>query len=75
VEMPPGSVVGCVGNIINTTIVVRFHFFCYLANWVKSNLLWDVFWETWGSLFLIYEILGVGLKFNDFLGRPWGDPG
>ena len=26
-KMMPGSVVGCAGNIINTVVFVRFHFF------------------------------------------------
>ena len=42
-KMIPGSVVGCVENIINTVVFVRFHFFTYLVNWITSNCLLDVF--------------------------------
>ena len=43
-EMVPGSVVGCVANMINTVVFVRFHFFTYLVNWMISNWLLDAFW-------------------------------
>ena len=50
-KMVPGSVVGCVENIINTVIFVRFHFFTYLVNWLISNALLGVFlvgfWVPW----------------------------
>ena len=36
-KMVPGSVVGCVENIVNTVVFVRFHFFTYLVNWLISN--------------------------------------
>ena len=33
VEMTPESEVGCAGNIMNTVVFVRFHFFtCFLTN-------------------------------------------
>ena len=36
-KMIPGSVIGCTGNIINTLVFVRFHFFTYLVNWMITN--------------------------------------
>ena len=42
-KMMPGSVVGCVENIVNTMVFVRFHFFTYSVNWMISNRLLDVF--------------------------------
>ena len=42
-KMVPGSVVGCVENVVNTVVFVRFHFFTYLVNWLISNRLLDVF--------------------------------
>ena len=42
-KMVPGSVVGCVENIVNTVVFVRFHFLTYLVNWLISNRLLDVF--------------------------------
>ena len=54
-KMMPGSVVGCVGNKANTEVLVRFHFFTYLVNWMISNRLWDVllvaFWVPWIHFF------------------------
>ena len=50
-KMVPGSVVGCVENVISTVVFVRFHFFTYLVNWLISNRLLDVFlvgfWVPW----------------------------
>ena len=42
-KMVPGSVVGCVENMINTLVFVRFHFFTYLVNWLISNRLLEGF--------------------------------
>ena len=54
-KMVPGSVVGCVENIVNTMVFVRFHFFTYLVNWMISNRLLDVFliafWIPWAHFF------------------------
>ena len=54
-KMVPGSVVGCVENIVNTMVFVRFHFFTYSVNWVISNRLLDVFlvafWIPWAHFF------------------------
>ena len=54
-KMVPGSVVGCVENIVNTMVFVRFHFFTYLANWLISNRLLGVFlagfWVPWAHFF------------------------
>ena len=36
-EMIPGSDVGCVQDMTNTVVVVRFPFFAYLVNWMISN--------------------------------------
>ena len=36
-KMMPGSVVGCVENIVNTLVFVRFRFSTYLVNWTMSN--------------------------------------
>ena len=45
------SEVGCAGNILNTVVFVRFHFFTCLVNWLISNRLLDVFgvafWVPW----------------------------
>ena len=61
-KMVPGSVVGCVENITNTLVFVRFHFFTYLVSWLISNRLLGVFLVgflgTLGLLFLIFEGLG-----------------
>ena len=50
-KMVPGSVVGCVKNIANTVVFVRFHFFTYLVNWLISNRLLGTFlvgfWVPW----------------------------
>ena len=50
-KMVPGSVVGCVQNIVNTVVFARFHFFSYLVNWLISNRLLGVFlvgfWVPW----------------------------
>ena len=71
-KMIPGSVVGCVENITNTMVFVRFHFFTYLVNWVISNRLLDVFliafWVPWTHFFLFLRVWGVGLKIDAFLG-------
>ena len=54
-KMVPGSVVGCVENMINTVVFVRFHFFTYLVNWLISNRLLGVFlvacWVPWAHFF------------------------
>ena len=54
-KMVPGSVVGCVKNIANTVVFVRFHFFTYLVNWMISDRLLDVFsvafWVHWTFFF------------------------
>ena len=42
-KMMPGSVVGCVENIANIVVFVRFHFFTYLVNRLISNRLLGVF--------------------------------
>ena len=42
-KMVPGSVVGCVENMINSMVFVRFLFFTYLVSWLISNRLLDVF--------------------------------
>ena len=42
-KMMPGSVAGCVENIINTMVFVRFHFFTYSVNCMISKRLWDSF--------------------------------
>ena len=42
-KMVPGSVVGCVGNIIKTMVFIRFRFFTYLMNWVIFNRLLGAF--------------------------------
>ena len=42
-KMVPGSVVGCLKNIINQLVFVRFHFFTYSVNWMISNRLLDIF--------------------------------
>ena len=44
----PGSVVGCVENIVNTLVFVRFNFFMYSVNWMISNRLLDVFLAVLG---------------------------
>ena len=36
-EMMPGSGVGCVENIVNNVVFVRFHFFTCLVNWMIFN--------------------------------------
>ena len=57
-KMMPGSVVGCVENMINTVVFVRFHFFTYSVNWMISNRLLGVFLIAFWipcSLFLICE--------------------
>ena len=78
-KMVPGSVVGCVENIINILVFVRFHFFTYLVNWLISNRLLGVFlvacWVNWAHFFSFLRVRGVGLKVDDFLGIPWRDPG
>ena len=61
-KMVPGSVVGWVENIVNGMVLVRFHFFTYLVNWLISNRLLSVFlvgfWVPWAHFFLIFEGLG-----------------
>ena len=47
-EMTPGSVFGGVGNIVNTVVFVRFHFFTCLVNCMISNRLLDVFFVAFG---------------------------
>ena len=36
-EMIPGSDVGCVHDMTNIVVFVRFHFSTYLVNWMISN--------------------------------------
>ena len=36
-EMIPGSDVGCVQDMTNTVVFVRFHFSTYLVNWMISD--------------------------------------
>jgi hypothetical protein len=78
-KMVPGSVVGCVENIVNTVVFVRFHLFTYLVNWLISNRLLGVFlvgfWVPWAHFFLFLRVWGVGLKIDDFPGIPWRVPG
>ena len=78
-EMVPGSVVGCVEDIANTVVFVRFHFFTYLVNWLISNRLLGVFlvacWVPWAHFFGFLRVWRVGLKINDFLGIPWRGSG
>ena len=78
-KMVPGSVVGCVKNIANTVVFVRFHFFTYLVNWLISNRLLGVFlvgfWVPWAYFFWLLSVWAVDLKIDDFLGIPWTDPG
>ena len=54
-KMVPESVVGCVENIVNSVVFVRFHFFTYLVNWMISNRLLGVFlvacWVPWAHFF------------------------
>ena len=54
-KVVPGSVVGCVENIVNNVVFVRFHFFTYLVNWLISNRLLGVFlvgfWVPWAYFF------------------------
>ena len=54
-KIVPGSVVGCVENMTNTMVFVRFHFFTYLVNWLISNRLLGVFlvglWVPWAHFF------------------------
>ena len=54
-KMVPGSVVGCVENMLNTVVFVRFHFFSYSVNWLISNRLLGVFlvafWVPWAHFF------------------------
>ena len=78
-KMVPGSVVGCVENIVNTEVFVRFHFFTYLVNRLISNRLLGVFlvafWVPWADFFRFLRVWGAGLKIQDFSGIPWRDPG
>jgi hypothetical protein len=39
----PGSVAGCIENIANAQVFVRFHFFTYLVSWMISNCFFDIF--------------------------------
>ena len=48
VKMVPGSVVGCVENIVNAVVFVRFYFFTYLVNWLIFNRLLGVFLVGFG---------------------------
>jgi len=34
-----------------------------------------VFWCPWADFFGFLTVLGVGMKFDDFLGIPWRGPG
>ena len=36
-KIVPESVVGCVENMVNTVVFMRFHFSTYLVNWLISN--------------------------------------
>ena len=78
-KMVPGSVVGCVENIVNTVVFVRFHFFTYLVNWLISNRLFGVylvfFGVPWAHFFCFLRVWEVGLKIIDFLRIPWRGPG
>ena len=69
-KMVPGSVVGCVENIVNTKVFVRFHFFTYSVNWMISNRRLDVFlvafWVPWADFFRFLRVWGAGLKIQDF---------
>ena len=42
-KMIPGSVIGCAENILNTMVIVRFHFFMYVVNWMIYNIFLVVF--------------------------------
>ena len=76
-EMTAESEVGCVENIINTVVFVRFHFFTCFC--MISNRLLDVFLVAfgvpWGHFFSFMRALRAGLKCDDFLEIPWGSPG
>ena len=78
-KMMPGSVVGCVKNIANTVVFVRFHFFTYLMNWLISNRLLSVFlvgfWVPWAHFLWFLRVWGVGVEIDDFPWVPWKDPG
>ena len=69
-KMVPESVVGCVENVVNTVVFVRFHFFTYSVNWMISNRLLDVFliafWIPWAHFFGLSRVWGEGLKIDDF---------
>ena len=56
-QMTLGSVVGCVGNQINTMGFPRCHFFTYLVSWMISNSLLDVLVVS-GLLLWIFDCLG-----------------
>ena len=47
-KMVPGSVVGCIENILNIMVFVRFHIFTYFVNWLISNRLLGVFLKGFG---------------------------
>ena len=49
--MIPGSVVGCAEMVF-----VRFHFFMYLVNWMRSNRLWDFFLVAFGYPGLTFAV-------------------
>ena len=54
-KMVPGSVDGCVENIVNTVVFVKFHFFTYFSELVDIRLTVGVFllafWVLWGHFF------------------------
>jgi hypothetical protein len=56
-------VVGCVGNLLNIVVLVRFHFLSYLVNWMMFNRLLELFFVAfWVSFFLICKGLGSKLE-------------
>ena len=78
-EMVLGSVVGRAENKINTVVFVRFHFSMCLVNWMIFNRLLDIClmasWVPGIHFFSFLKVLGVGMKFDDFLGIPWRSGG
>ena len=78
-KMVPESVVGCVENVVNTMVFVKFYFFTYFVNWLISNRLLGVFLVgfgvPWVHFFRFLRVWGVGMKIDDFLGIPWKGPG
>ena len=65
----PGSVVGCVGNMIKTMVFIRFRFFTYLMNWVIFNRLLGAFFDK--ITFLIcFDMYLVDIN-NQYLVNIW----